>query len=103
MDDVLAEPWRCARRAHALTGATVLLKGAVTILVGEEDGEERTILSGAAPAWLSTAGAGDVLAGILGALLAQNAPTPPIPTPRRLRSPRSAHTCTVSPPARGRL
>ena len=36
VDDVLAEPWRCARRAHALTGATVLLKGAVTILVGEE-------------------------------------------------------------------
>ena len=74
MDDVLAEPWRCARRAHALTGATVLLKGAVTILVGEEDGEERTILSGAAPAWLSTAGAGDVLAGMLGALLAQDSP-----------------------------
>ena len=77
VDDVLAEPWRCARRAHALTGATVLLKGAVTILVGEEDGEERTILSGAAPAWLSTAGAGDVLAGMLGALLAQNAPDTP--------------------------
>ena len=74
VDDVLAEPWRCARRAHALTGATVLLKGAVTILVGEEDGEERTILSGAAPAWLSTAGAGDVLAGMLGALLAQDSP-----------------------------
>ena len=92
VDDVLAEPWRCARRAHALTGATVLLKGAVTILVGEEDGEERTILSGAAPAWLSHRRAGDVLAGMLGALLAQNAPDTPIPTPRRLRSPRSAHT-----------
>ena len=73
-DDVLAEPWQYARRAHALTGATVLLKGAVTILVGEEDGEERTMLAGSAPAWLATAGAGDVLAGMLGALLAQNSP-----------------------------
>ena len=37
------------------------------------DGEsnERVILSGRAPAWMSTAGSGDVLAGMLGALLAQ--------------------------------
>lgn len=70
--DVLAQPWRYARRAHELTGATVLLKGAVTVIVGDDDGEERTVLAGAAPAWLSTAGAGDVLAGMLGALLAQN-------------------------------
>ena len=73
-EDVLADPWHYARRVHALTGATVLLKGAVTILVGEEDGEERTMLAGSASAWLATAGAGDVLAGMLGALLAQNSP-----------------------------
>lgn len=71
-DDVLAEPWRYARLAHELTGATVLLKGAVTVVVGREDDEVRTVVSGSAPAWLSTAGAGDVLAGMLGALLAQN-------------------------------
>ncbi len=72
-EDVMAEPWHYARRAHELTGATVLLKGAVTVVVGEDgNGEERTVLAGAAPAWLSTAGSGDVLAGMLGALLAQN-------------------------------
>ena len=57
VDDVYAEPLAYARRAHELTGATVLLKGAVTIVVGEDgDGEERVILSGRAPAWLATAG-----------------------------------------------
>ena len=58
--------------AHELTGATVLLKGAITMVVGtDEEKRSRVILSGRAPAWLSTAGAGDVLAGMLGALLAQ--------------------------------
>lgn len=71
-DDVLAEPWRYARLAHRMTGATVLLKGAVTIVVGDDDGGDATLLCGAAPAWLSTAGAGDVLAGVLGAVMAQN-------------------------------
>lgn len=46
----------------ALTGATVLLKGAVTMVVGMDgEGNERVILSGRAPAWMSTAGSGDVL------------------------------------------
>lgn len=72
VDDVRAKPLAYARKAHELTGATVVLKGAVTMVVGEDgDGGERVILSGRAPAWLSTAGAGDVLAGMLGALLAQ--------------------------------
>lgn len=63
---VEAEPLRWARRAHALTGATVLLKGSATVVVGEG-----TVLSQAdAPPWLATAGAGDVLTGVLGALLA---------------------------------
>jgi NAD(P)H-hydrate repair Nnr-like enzyme with NAD(P)H-hydrate dehydratase domain/NAD(P)H-hydrate repair Nnr-like enzyme with NAD(P)H-hydrate epimerase domain len=69
---VQAEPWRWAQRAHDITGATVLLKGAITIVVGDDgDGGTRTLVSGSAPAWLATAGAGDVLAGITGALLAQ--------------------------------
>lgn len=72
VDKVRAQPLACARKLHELTGATVLLKGAVTMVVGA-DGEsnERVILSGRAPAWMSTAGSGDVLAGMLGALLAQ--------------------------------
>ena len=72
VDKVRSQPLACARRVHELTGATVLLKGAVTMVVGTDgEGNERGILSGRAPAWMSTAGSGDVLAGMLGALLAQ--------------------------------
>ncbi|WP_137655995.1 bifunctional ADP-dependent NAD(P)H-hydrate dehydratase/NAD(P)H-hydrate epimerase [Bifidobacterium moukalabense] len=72
LTQVQANPLRAAIEAHELTGATVLLKGAVTIVVGTDgEGANRIILSGRAPAWLATAGAGDVLAGMLGALLAQ--------------------------------
>ena len=70
--DVLAAPLHWATRAHELTGATVLLKGASTIVVGEgESGRPHVLVSKSAPAWLATAGAGDVLAGILGSFLAQ--------------------------------
>ncbi|WP_432246044.1 NAD(P)H-hydrate epimerase [Arthrobacter sp. G.S.26] len=56
------------RGAAALTGATVLLKGATT-LVADPGG---TVFSQAdGVPWLATAGSGDVLAGIIGALLAQ--------------------------------
>lgn len=64
--DVEAAPLRWARRAHELTGATVLLKGGVTVVVGPGG----AFAQADAPAWLSTAGAGDVLAGLLGAMLA---------------------------------
>ncbi|WP_129336873.1 bifunctional ADP-dependent NAD(P)H-hydrate dehydratase/NAD(P)H-hydrate epimerase [Cellulomonas endophytica] len=68
-DAVEAEPWRWAGRAHARTGATVLLKGATTLVVGPGG----TWSQADAPAWLATAGAGDVLAGVLGTLLAARA------------------------------
>ncbi|KQR16936.1 carbohydrate kinase [Cellulomonas sp. Leaf334] len=64
---VEADPLRWARRAHELTGATVLLKGPVTVVAGAQGA---AYAQADAPAWLSTAGAGDVLAGLLGALLA---------------------------------
>lgn len=67
---VEAEPLRWARLAHELTGATVLLKGEVTVVVGP-DGAVYAQADG--PAWLATAGAGDVLTGVLGALLASRA------------------------------
>ena len=67
-EQVEREPLRYALEAHERTGATVLLKGAATIVAGEGD---HPMVSGSAPAWLGTAGAGDVLAGIAGALLAQ--------------------------------
>ena len=47
--------------------ATVLLKGARTLIAAPG---EQPIVVGNAPHWLATAGTGDVLAGVLGALLA---------------------------------
>lgn len=51
-------------------GVTVLLKGSTT-LVTTPPGESATV--GPATPWLATAGTGDVLAGILGALTAAHA------------------------------
>ncbi|TFD88773.1 NAD(P)H-hydrate dehydratase [Cryobacterium lactosi] len=68
--DIAAEPGEWAVRAAGLLGVTVLLKGSTTY-VASASGIRLTV-SGA-PAWLATAGSGDVLAGILGALLATNA------------------------------
>jgi NAD(P)H-hydrate epimerase len=57
-----------ARELAAATGAIVLLKGPVTV-VADPTGEVRIVTSG--DARLATAGTGDVLSGIIGALLAQ--------------------------------
>lgn len=67
---VEADPGRWALRAAELTGATVLLKGNTTV-VARPGGTLITQVS--APSWLATAGAGDVLSGMLGALLASSA------------------------------
>lgn len=64
---VQADRLAAARALASTTGAVVLLKGAGTILA---QGERLAILPTGGPA-LATAGSGDVLAGILGALLAR--------------------------------
>ena len=72
----LREDLPAPRLATALaeeTGATVLLKGAVTLVADGEDPAQLTSQADATP-WLATAGAGDVLAGILGTLLAAGLP-----------------------------
>lgn len=66
--EVEADPVGQARNLAELTGATVLLKGAVTVVVGP--GSEPVLAQSDAPSWLATAGSGDVLAGVIGALLA---------------------------------
>ena len=67
-DEVKAHRLACARRAAADSGAIVVLKGDDTI-VARPDGFA-AISPGATPA-LATAGTGDVLSGVIGALLAK--------------------------------
>lgn len=56
-----------ARELAKRTSAVVLLKGHSTIVA---DPEGRTLVNPARSSWLATAGSGDVLAGLIGALLA---------------------------------
>lgn len=69
-DAVQADRDAAALRAAEAFGATVLLKGAETLVTTAEGGLLR--VRNATP-WVATAGAGDALAGILGALLATHA------------------------------
>ena len=63
-----ANPLEWAAKSSELLGVTVLLKGSTTVVA---QGEYFIKLPVATP-WLATAGSGDVLAGIIGALVATN-------------------------------
>ncbi|HYY06544.1 MAG TPA: NAD(P)H-hydrate dehydratase [Candidatus Limnocylindria bacterium] len=65
--EIAAQRLRSARAAAERSGATVVLKGDDTIIA---DGERLAISRGGAPA-LATAGTGDVLSGVIAALLAR--------------------------------
>ena len=76
-----------ARRLAADLGAVVLLKGDATVVA---DADGTAFVNGTGTPELATAGTGDVLSGIAGALLATG-------LPRGSRRPRSPRTCTAAP------
>jgi ADP-dependent NAD(P)H-hydrate dehydratase / NAD(P)H-hydrate epimerase len=61
-----------ARRAAAELGVTVLLKGSTTVIAAPDGGP--VLVNPTGTPWLATAGSGDVLSGLAGALLAQGLP-----------------------------
>jgi hydroxyethylthiazole kinase-like uncharacterized protein yjeF len=63
------DPKKWVQKAAQTLGVTVLLKGSATYVANDEV----LIQLPVATPWLATAGSGDVLAGILGALVATNA------------------------------
>ena len=73
--DVAARRLEHARRAAAEFGACVLLKGSTTV-VAPPHNLDPVLVNTTGSSWLATAGTGDVLSGLAGALLAQGLAAP---------------------------
>lgn len=72
-EEVEAARLASVRALAARTGATVLLKGSTT-LVADPDPGVPVRVNATGTGWLATAGSGDVLSGLVGALLAAGLP-----------------------------
>jgi hydroxyethylthiazole kinase-like uncharacterized protein yjeF len=71
-DQVSARRLEHARQAAAELGVTVLLKGSTTVIASPPAaGDVPVLVNPTGTPWLATAGSGDVLSGLAGALLAQ--------------------------------
>ncbi len=68
--DIEAHRLRFATRAAAELGCTVLLKGSTTVIASPPP-DQGVLVNPTGTSWLATAGSGDVLSGLAGALLAQ--------------------------------
>jgi hydroxyethylthiazole kinase-like uncharacterized protein yjeF len=73
-DDIEARRLEHVVRAADDLGITVLLKGSTTVIA--EPDEEPVLVNSTGSSWLATAGSGDVLSGLAGALLAQGIEAP---------------------------
>lgn len=87
-ETIEATPLLYARKIARLTGATVVLKGAVDI-VASPGGQ--AYAQGGAPGWRGIAGSGDVLAGAIAALLAMHPQTAKQPGGAALLAAAAAH------------
>ena len=71
-DQVSARRLEHAHQAAAELGVTVLLKGSTTVIASPpQAGDLPVLVNPTGTPWLATAGSGDVLSGLAGALLAQ--------------------------------
>jgi hydroxyethylthiazole kinase-like uncharacterized protein yjeF len=72
--DPAADPAGAVRAAASASGATVLLKGASTLIAAPDGALRVHCATGARAApWLATAGSGDVLTGLVAGMLARGA------------------------------